>query len=125
MSNPFERYGLDPFDGPAAITERMRELAEDAESEEERAAIREAWEALTLHPRRRLELALEAHPDSRPPLGRSPRPRRRGRSVDALGLADLTALPSVAGALGERPLPDVSLDEDPVLVDVAKKGARG
>ena len=45
--------------------------------------------------------------------------------ADALGLADLTALPSVAGALGESTLPDVSLDEDPVLIDVAKKGARG
>jgi hypothetical protein len=113
--NPFERYGLDPFAGPARITERLRELAEDCEDEHERAAIREAWEALTLHPRRRLELALQAHPESRPALGRPPRPRRRARTEDPLGLADLTALPSVAGALGKLELPDVPLDEDEIL----------
>ncbi len=79
--NPFERYGLDPLAGPAHITERLRELAEDCEDELERAAIREAWEALTLHPRRRLELALDAHPESRPPLGRPPRPRRAVRRL--------------------------------------------
>ena len=114
-SNPFERYGLDPFAGPAHITERLRELAEDCEDELERAAIREAWEALTLHPRRRLELAIEAYPESRPPVGRPPRPRRRVRGDDALGLADLVALPSVASTLGPVALPDVPLDEDEVL----------
>lgn len=113
--NPFERYGLDPFAGPALITERLRELAEDCQDERERAAIREAWEALTLHPRRRLELALDAHPESRPPLGRPPRPRRRDRADDTLGLADLVALPSVVSALGPVALPDVPLDEDEVL----------
>ena len=28
--NPFERYELDPREGPRGITERMKELAEDA-----------------------------------------------------------------------------------------------
>lgn len=116
LPNPFEQYGLDPFAGPTAITERLRELAEDAEDDRERAEIRDAWEALTLHPRRRLELALAAHPESRPPLGRSPRPRRRTRTDDPLGLADLTALPSVAAALGSVESPDIPLDEDEILV---------
>ena len=47
--NPYERYDIDPLGGPAAITERMRELAEDATDEAERKAIRAAWEELTLH----------------------------------------------------------------------------
>lgn len=113
--NPFERYGLDPMAGPAALTERLRELAEDATDELERAAIREAWEALMMHPRRRVELALEAHPESRAPVGRPPRPARRPRGVAALTLDDLVALPSVASALGPAPLPDVPLDQDPIL----------
>jgi hypothetical protein len=121
--NPFERFGLDPFAGPAAITERLRELTDDATSDEERESIRDAWESLTLHPRRRLELALEAHPESRAPLGRSPRPRRRARGSDTLGLADLTALPSIAGALGDAPLPDLGLDDDPVLTAPARTDA--
>ena len=64
--NPFERWDLDPLAGPQAITEALRERVEDATDEHERAAIREDWEALTLHPRRRVELALLAHPETRP-----------------------------------------------------------
>ena len=68
--NPFERYGLDPSEGAAAITQRLRELAEDAAfegDESERDAIREAWEALTRHPRERARFALLAHPQPRHP----------------------------------------------------------
>ncbi|MBX3250244.1 MAG: hypothetical protein KF901_23910 [Myxococcales bacterium] len=115
--NPFERYGLDPMAGPAAITERLRELAEDAPDAQVAAEIREAWEALTLHPRRRVELALEAHPETRAPAPSPPRPARRPRAAATLTLDDLVALPSIASALGPGPdpLPDIPLDEDPVL----------
>ena len=114
--NPFEVYGLDPTAGPTAITERLRELAESTDDERERAAIREAWEALTMHPRRRLDLALAAHPETREAPGTKPRPPRLGASPD-LTLADLVALPSLASLLGasEVPLEDVPLDEDPIL----------
>ena len=42
-SNPFEAFGLDPFDGASAITEALRERIEAAEDEEERERIR-AWQ---------------------------------------------------------------------------------
>lgn len=123
--NPFERYGIDPSAGPLAITERMRELAEDATSEEERAEIRCAWEELTMHPRRRVELALGAHPESREEPGRPPRRPRRARPEMELELRDLVPFPSVAAALGAPPhsadgaptihLPDIALSDDPVL----------
>ncbi len=103
----------------------MRELAEDATSEEERAEIRRAWEELTMHPRRRVELALGAHPESREEPGRPPRRPRRARVESELGLRDLVPFPSVAAALGapahtaDTPptihLPDTALSDDPVL----------
>jgi len=65
VSNPFVRFGIDPSATLAEITERMRELAEDA-SEEERAALRAAWEAIARSPARRFELALEAGPTPAP-----------------------------------------------------------
>ena len=117
--NPFERWDLDPLAGPQAITEALRERVEDATDEHERAAIREDWEALTLHPRRRVELALLAHPETRPPVGRPSRPPRRRRAHPPLALADLAALPSIGAALhAEGPLlPDVPLEDDPLLQD--------
>jgi hypothetical protein len=64
--NPYLRFGLDPTASLAEITERMRELAEDATSDEERASLRRAWEALSRSPARRFELALEAGPSPVP-----------------------------------------------------------
>lgn len=118
--NPFERWDLDPFEGPEGITEKLRELVEDADPETTE-ALRADWEALTLHPRRRVELALQAHPETRPPLGRRPRPLRRRHRQPELELVDLVSLPTVASALGDpidpRRLPDVPLDEDPILTE--------
>lgn len=118
--NPFELYDIDPSDGPSAITARMREHIEAAETDEEREGIRAAWEALTLDPRRRLVLALAAHPESRPPLGRPPRPVRRPLPSAELELADLITFPSVQAAIGLSPsdpleLPDVPVTDDPLL----------
>ena len=100
--NPFERYGLDPRDGIVAITQRLKELAEDATDPAERDQIRAAWEELTLHPARRLRAALEAHPETRAPLGSPPPlPRvRAGAQQDIdLELRDLAARPSAVAAL--------------------------
>ena len=132
-SNPFERFDLDPEEGALGITERLRELAEDALSEEERDAVRAAWEQLTRHPHEHVRLALTAHPESRPPLP-SPRSPARGPSGDAASapqLPDTTDFldpPSVEDALlallraaGEDP-PSIDralappLDRDPVLM---------
>jgi hypothetical protein len=119
--NPFERYGLDPTQGIVAITQRLKELAEDAKTERERDAIRAAWEELTLHPARRLRAALQAHPESRAPLGSlPPLPRLRPATLE-LGLRDLAARPSVvaalSGVLGDPEEPDLppSLLDDPLL----------
>ncbi|MEZ4259143.1 MAG: hypothetical protein R3B36_08745 [Polyangiaceae bacterium] len=96
--NPFERYDLDPHGGIAAITERLKELVEAAGSDAEREGLRAAWEELTLHPARRLTLALLAHPETRPPLGGAP-PRPRRRAAPRFGLVDLAALPSALESL--------------------------
>lgn len=103
--NPFERYDLDPRDGVVAITQRLKELAEDAKDEEERNRIRAAWEELTLHPARRLRAALDAHPETRKPLGAPPSLPRLRVSPLELELRDLAARPSALAALPE-PLRD-------------------
>jgi len=124
MDNPFERYGLDPREGPQGITERLRELAEEAEGAE-RERIRAAWEALTKHPQERARLALEAHPESRPELG-SPPPRSSEDLPDlpvlaraALEPSDLVSPPSLLAILGGTvepvTLPLVPVEEDPAL----------
>ncbi len=97
--NPFERYGLDPREGVIAITQRLKELAEDAKTDAERDEIRAAWEELTLHPARRLRAALNAHPETRAPLGSPPAlPRTRDLPTE-LSLRDLAARPSALAAL--------------------------
>ena len=116
--NPFEKWDLDPFEGPEGITEKLRELVEDADAATTD-ELRADWEALTLHPRRRVELALQAHPETRPALGRKPRPASKRRPQVELELVDLVALPTVASALGEpidlHRLPDHSLEDDPIF----------
>jgi len=128
--NPFERFDLDPCAGPETITERLRELAADADASQ-RAEIRAAWEELTLHPLRRLRAAFGAHPETRPPLG-APPPRgaeregsaaastREPPSLATLTLAELALLPCVEGALVHDPRsprlpPAPPLSEDPIL----------
>ena len=120
--NPYERYDLDPTKGPSALTERMRELIEEATDEESRRALRAAWEELTLHPERRFRAAVGAHPDSHGPLGAPPprTPARPAPPVEELSLHDLTLRPSVSEALGLPPgagtsLPELPFDRDPIL----------
>ena len=103
--NPFDRFDLDPREGIAGITRRLKELAEDANDAASRERIREAWEELTLHPARRLRAALFALPETRSPLG-SPPPLWRRRAVPAV--LDL------AGALGDA-APEIAIDAAPAL----------
>ena len=119
--NPFERYDLDPREGIVAITQRLKELAEDAKDDAERDRIRAAWEELTLHPARRLRAALNAHPETRAPLGSPPLVPRLRISPTELELRDLAARPSTVAALPPSMAPagtpsDVDappLDDDP------------
>lgn len=122
--NLFERYDIDPTQGPEAITERFRELAEEAD-EAERAALREAWERLTIHPRERLTMALRTFPEHRCPTGSPPGYRHAlsrsplGEPEPPLTLKDLAVIPSVRQALGagELTLPPAlpDLSDDPLL----------
>lgn len=117
--NPFERYDLDPSLGPKAITERLRELAEDA-SPAERDVIRAAWEELTLHPLRRLAAAFDAHPATRPAMPLAPDPPARPEAdVDPpRSLWELAVLPPVTRALGgEAPAPPAltTFEDDPLI----------
>jgi hypothetical protein len=120
MSNPFERFDIDPMHGPAAITERMRELAEEAD-ETEREALREVWEDLTMHPRRRLLLALRAFPETRAEAGAPPpAPRFPALEADrALTLRELVVTPPVAAVLSgeEERIPGAlpPIESDPFL----------
>jgi len=124
--NPFEKYDLDPMEGPRSITDRLRELSEDA-GEEERAEIRAAWEELTLHPLRRLRAALFAsprHPDAdKTSPDQAPLAGLRPPQREPFTLADLAPRPSVLAALEPflstskdvRTKDPESLDADPVL----------
>ncbi len=116
-ANPFEKYDLDPSEGPTAITERLRELAEDATCDEERDEIRAAWEELTMHPLRRLRAAFRAHPEHREPLPRRPRARRAARSTpEPLALLDLWSPPELHALFeDDAALPDLPLVDDPAL----------
>lgn len=122
--NPFEEYDIDPRDGPRAITERLRELAEEA-GESERKEMRAAWEELTLHPLRRILAAWSAHPSYPERAGEPPVfPPEPAAAMGRLALRDLAVLPSVAQALGPAaaaPSPPVlSLDEDPLFKGITK-----
>jgi hypothetical protein len=117
--NPFERYDVDPSAGPTAITERLREIAEGLEDAEERERLRADWEDLTLHPKRRLELALRAFPETRAPLEPPPRRLKAKRDPEPLDVLDLCWLPSVAEVLGleapELPAALPPFEDDPLL----------
>ena len=65
--NPFERYGLNPLASVEELTERLRNLIEDAD-ESERGRLRAAWEELSLHPERRFAHISSTFVDPSPPL---------------------------------------------------------
>lgn len=74
--NPFDEHDLDPLASPDEITERMRELVEDATSPASKQALQDAWQDLTMNPRKRVRLALSTFVDMDPPAI-SPPPRAR------------------------------------------------
>ena len=117
--NPFERYDIDPSAGPAGITERFRELIDDVVSEEERNVLRKAWEQLTSHPERRVQLALLAHPKG--PSLPAPQPAPDSKESN-ITLASLLGLPSLRESLAlselltEQEACTDTLIDDPALV---------
>ncbi len=117
MPNLFEQYDLRPEEGIRVITERLRERIEDAHSEEERAALREAWERLTRNPEARLREALLAAPETRPPAPVSAGEVRATAEAE-LSLGDLVPPPRVAASFRELRLTPLPLHQDPLLLEV-------
>jgi hypothetical protein len=109
--NPFVRFGLDPSATLAELTTRLAELVEDASSDDERRALRAAWETLARSPARRLELAFAAGPSPAPlPLAVAPR------------LPAVDFEPTLADVLAPMPLglrlpPETDADRARRLVD--------
>ncbi len=101
----FERWNIDPRLGSAEITERLRELAEDADpalADE----LRAAWQELTLHPSKRFEAALETRPETRVELGAPPSFPPIGRVDEApLTLSDLLSPPRLSRHRDAGPQP--------------------
>ncbi len=100
MKNPFDELGLSPLSSIDEITAELRERAEDV-GEEDRVALRAAWEELTLHPRSRLKLALTTFPAATSREPRAPLPRTKTEPLVPITptLLDLLPRPSVEGAL--------------------------
>jgi hypothetical protein len=131
MGNALDRFGLSPLASVEEITAAMREQAEDA-PEAERAALREAWEELTMHPRARLRAAIFTSPPRPGSIaeGRAPLPPltaglSRPSATDATSavpLADLLPRPLVSAAFGGLPIPAARAlprwSEDPVIASL-------
>ena len=66
--NPFERFDLDIGASLAELTRALRERIEDAETDAERAQLREIWEALTGKLETRAALVLDTLPKLAEPL---------------------------------------------------------
>ena len=127
--NPYEALGLDPLATPEALTERLREMAEEADPDE-RARLQAAWRALTLHPADRARAAFFAHPHPSPIVSElddatAQRFARRLRRVAGTGdcatlrpdVSDLVVLPGVQAQSAADVVEwlDVDPADDPLL----------
>ncbi|MFK7999017.1 MAG: hypothetical protein AB8H86_05445 [Polyangiales bacterium] len=114
--NPFERFGLDPTEGIAGITERMRDHIHAASSEKEKAEIRDAWVALTRDPRRRLALSLGAHPETRASLGAPPpAPKHEELTLEANTVLPFVSMAACFGETGTALDTAAAWDEDRIF----------
>ena len=125
MKNPFEALGLDPLASTFEITERVRELSEDAD-EPRRKELRALWEELTRHPRARITAAVatfvlgDVESPSPPAQAVLPEtPDLRASFLDKLPLSGI--LPSLSiDAQGRRPLLLLPLPDDPILEEPSR-----
>lgn len=122
--NPFDLHDLDPLSSPDEITERLRDLIEDA-APERRQELRQAWEDLTLHPKKRLTSALSTFVDLEAEVVERPRPARpatdREEGAPALHLrvpiTELYATLARDEIFDHEPTGYVTLASDPLLKD--------
>ncbi|NUP04465.1 MAG: hypothetical protein HOW73_00200 [Polyangiaceae bacterium] len=120
--NTFDDFDLDPVASSDAITERMRELVEDAEPDA-RQAIRSAWEELTVHPKKRILQALTTFVDPEPevvaPPTRAPSVKAHAAPIDepvlSLPLTELYETLGREGLLPSEPSGYVTIASDPLL----------
>jgi hypothetical protein len=125
--NLFDRWDLDPSHGPQSITERLRERMEEADPPTA-VQLRRAWEELTMHPKRRIAEALSTFPETRPPIGRPPLPRRTSTPTQPSGEETRITHAPVAAAMGAAPHPVSALpplEHDPLLVMRGKRPLHG
>lgn len=122
--NPFDDLGLDPLASPDELTERMRELVEDATTAAQKQALQDAWQDLTMNPRKRVRLALSTFVDSepflpsppprpRPPAAASPEPQTPAELC--VPITDLHALLVRERLSSHEPTSYVPLASDPLL----------
>ncbi|HTJ82375.1 MAG TPA: hypothetical protein VL400_11695 [Polyangiaceae bacterium] len=122
--NPFDAFDLDPLAPPDALTERFREIVEDAPDP---APARAAWELLTLHPHRRIRFALSTFVDDEAPSsGRVTAARsapvvepRTPPEIDARHLLPLPRLSDHSPTTGGVD-PIATVSEDPLLDEDAR-----
>ncbi len=117
--NPFDAFGIDPTLGPAAITAYFRGRMEVARDDDERNALRNAWEALVGHPRDRVIHALRAMPPRGATPGKPPPRKRAVRPEVSVEAEDFVVLPAIGDGLGA----DLALSDNP-FEDPLLAGAR-
>ncbi len=118
--NPFDRFDLDPLASSQEITERMKELLEDA-PEAERPAIRDAWELLTRHPRTRARAALHTFSGSARPRVPRALPPEAAVTPGSVAPSAASERPSLESLLGdaEAPARGLALHDDPLLRELS------
>ena len=116
-SNPFDALGLPTDADPQDLTLRLRERIEDAKSEQERTRLRTAWEELTLHPERRVELAIRAFPTGKDGPRTFRLPEARSKDVAPVTLSELVDETPLSFLVPCAPVgeDDAAIDQDPLL----------
>lgn len=114
--NPFERFDLAIDADLAEITRALRERMDDADTEEERSALRDAWELLSTDAEARLELALDALPRLATPVPAAPR-SPAAQEADPIRVLDRVPLPAPPAPLAPLAWTPgaIALDEDPAF----------
>ncbi len=123
MKNAFEELDLDPLASTFAITERVRDLSEDA-SEPRQKELRALWEDITRHPRARITAAVATfvagEEESPVPPPRAPLPEGAAPGPSFLDKLPVAGLAATLGAPVRRPPAVLSVHDDPILQEALR-----